>query len=115
MIPSSSLAILRALRSIFRLFARAKEHRQQVLPHSDSRRLIDAEDLGVIVLAKDYYNTVRKEMPDKSRPKTIVALLRMLEDNGFIYRRRVSVEEDKSGALIARMLRATILGLPQAV
>src|SRR5947207_5867463 len=27
----------------------AKKHRQQVLPYSDSRRLIDAEDLGVIV------------------------------------------------------------------
>jgi hypothetical protein len=32
----------------------AKKHRQQVLPYSDSRRLIDAEDLGVIISAKEY-------------------------------------------------------------
>jgi hypothetical protein len=30
--------------------------------------------------SRDYYNTVRKETPDKSKPKTIVALLRTFED-----------------------------------
>jgi len=50
----------------------------------------------VIVSARDYYNTVRKEKPDKSKPKTIVALLRMLEDNDFIYYTRVSVEESNT-------------------
>ena len=74
------------------------------MPYSDSRRLVDAEDLGVIVLAKDYYNIVRKEIPDKSKPKTIVALLRMLEDNGFIYRTRVNIEENESGITVARKL-----------
>jgi DNA-binding HxlR family transcriptional regulator len=54
--------------------------------------------------AKDYYNTVRKEIPDKAKPKTIVALLRMLEDNGFVYRTRVSVKEDEYGTSIARKL-----------
>jgi hypothetical protein len=49
------------------------------------------------VSARDYYNTVRKERPDKLKPKTIVALLRMLEDNDFIYRTRVSVEESIVG------------------
>jgi hypothetical protein len=35
------------------------------------------------MLAKDYYNIIRKEIPNKLKPKTIMALLRMLEDNGF--------------------------------
>jgi hypothetical protein len=56
----------------------AKKHRQQVLPCSDGRRLIDVEEPSVIVSAKDYYNTVRKEIPDKSKLKAIVALLRMV-------------------------------------
>jgi hypothetical protein len=82
----------------------AKKHRQQILPYSDSRRLLDAEELGVIVSVKDYYNTVRKELPDKSKPKTIVALLRMLEDNEFVYRTRVSTEEDETGKPLTRKL-----------
>jgi hypothetical protein len=75
----------------------AKKHRQLILSYSDSRRLIDAEDLGVIVLAKDYYNTVRKERPDKAKSKTIIVLLRMLEDNEFVYRTRVSIKESATG------------------
>jgi hypothetical protein len=54
------------------------------------------------VSARDYYNTVRKERPDKLKSKIIVALLRMLEDNEFVYRTRVSV--DKSEAGITRKL-----------
>jgi hypothetical protein len=82
---------LKSLDEFLEAFRQAKKHRQVILPYSDSRRLIDAEDLGIIVSARDYYNTVRKEKPDKSKPKTIVALLRMLKDNKFIYRIRVRV------------------------
>jgi ABC-type phosphate transport system auxiliary subunit len=45
--------------------------------------------------SRDYYNTVRKEIPDKSKPKTIVALLRTLEDQKFVYQTRFEVEIDK--------------------
>jgi hypothetical protein len=58
----------------------------------------------VIVLAKNYYNTVRKEISDKAKPKTIVALLRILEDNEFVYRTRVSVKENKYKISVARKL-----------
>jgi hypothetical protein len=84
--------------------SQAKKHRQQVLPYSDSRRLIDAEDLDVIVSAKDYYNTVRKEISNKSKLQTIIALLRMFKDNGFIYRARVSVEDNETDNTVARTL-----------
>ena len=71
----------------------AKKHREVSLSYSDSRRLLEAEGFSVIVSSRDYYNTVRKERPDKSNSKTIVALLKMLEDNEFVYRTRVYIEE----------------------
>jgi hypothetical protein len=60
-------------------------YRSQVLPYSVSRRLIDAENLGVILSPRDYYNSVRKDLPDKAKSQIIVALLWMLEDQYFIY------------------------------
>jgi hypothetical protein len=48
-----------------------------------------------VLSSRDYYNTVRKEMPDKSKPKSIVALLRTLEDQKFVYQTRFEVEVDK--------------------
>jgi hypothetical protein len=47
--------------------------------------------------ARDYYNTIRKERPDKLKSKTIVALLRILKDNKFIYRTRVNIDKDVAG------------------
>jgi MULE transposase domain len=83
----------------------AKKHREQVLPYSVSRRLIDAEEFGVMLSSRDYYNTVRKEMPDKAKPKTIIALLRVLEDQQFVYQTRFEVEVDKiTGKTVARKL-----------
>jgi hypothetical protein len=70
----------------------SKKHRKQVLPYSDSRRLIDAEDLGLVLSSKQYYNLIRKETPDKLKPYTVEALLLSLYDQGFIYRTRVSEE-----------------------
>ena len=65
------------------------------MPYSASRRFINAEELGVVLSAKGYYNSVRKEIPDKSKPKTIIALLRMLEDQQFVYQTRFKVEVDE--------------------
>ena len=81
-----------------------KKHREQILSYSDSRRLIDAEDLGLILSKKQYYNLIRKEVPDKMKPYIIGALLLSLDDSGFVYRTRVSVEENKIGKIIIRKL-----------
>jgi hypothetical protein len=86
--PFQFSAHLKSSKEYVEDLCQSKKHREQVLPYSDSRRLIDAEDLGVIVSARDYYNTVRKERPDKLKPKTIVALLRTLKDSEFVYRTR---------------------------
>ena len=75
-----------------------------MLPYSVSRRLIDAEDLGVVLSARDYYNSVHKLMPDKSKPQTIVALLKILEDNTFVFTTRFKTKRDKAGKLISRKL-----------
>jgi hypothetical protein len=47
--------------------------------------------------ARDYYNTVRKERLNKLKLKIIVALLRILTDNEFIYRTRVNIKEGIAG------------------
>src|SRR5438045_9775078 len=52
----------------------AKKHREKVLPYSNSRRLIDAEDLGLVLSSKQYYNLIRKEISDKLTPYIIDAL-----------------------------------------
>ena len=102
--PFSFPAHLKASEEFKEALHQAKKHRQQVLSYSDSRRLIDAEDFGVVVSSRDYYNSVRKEVPDKLKPRTIDALLVMLEENSFIFRTRVSVEEDEQGVPISRKL-----------
>ena len=45
--------------------------------------------------SRNYYNIVRKEIPDKSKPKIIIALLYMLEDQKFVYQMYFEVEVDK--------------------
>jgi hypothetical protein len=77
------LGHLKSSKEYLKAIGQAKKHRQQVLSYFDSRRLIDAEDLSVIISAKDYYNTVRKEIPNKSKPQTIMALSRILKDNNL--------------------------------
>jgi hypothetical protein len=51
------------------------------------------------MLARNYYNTVRKEKLDKLKSKTIVALLRMLKDNKFIYHTRVSIDKNAADTI----------------
>jgi hypothetical protein len=82
----------------------AKKHRQQVLSYSESRRLIDAEEFGLVLSSRAYYNSIRKEIPDKNKPHTIEALLLSLHHEGFIYHTRVSEEENEGGKVIARKL-----------
>ena len=57
-----------------------KKHREQVLSYSNSRRLIDAEDLGLVLSSKQYYNLIRKEIPDKLKLYIIKIFLLSLYD-----------------------------------
>jgi hypothetical protein len=70
-----------------------------VLSYFKSRRLINAEEFSLILLLRAYYNSIRKEMPDKNKPYIIEALLLSLHYKSFIYHIRVSEKEDKSNII----------------
>ena len=66
--------------------------------------MINAEDFGLVLLSRAYYNSIRKEKPDKNKPYIIKALLLSLYYEGFIYHTRVSEEEDESNKVVTRKL-----------
>ena len=81
-----------------------KKYCEAVFSYFNRRRLIDAEDFGVILSSRDYYNSIRKEIPDKSKLKIIKALLIILKENSFVYYTRVKIKVDKDDELINKKL-----------
>jgi MULE transposase domain len=81
-----------------------KTHRQKIIPYSASRRVLEDEEYGLMITAKEYYNQVRKQLADKRKPKTIEGILVALQEAGFVYRSRVDIEEDGSGTIISKTL-----------
>jgi hypothetical protein len=47
---------------------------------------------------------IRKEIFNKSKLKTIVTLLKTLENNEFVYRTRVNIKDNKTNNTITRTL-----------
>jgi hypothetical protein len=58
----------------------------------------------VVLLSRDYYNSVRKQLPNKAKLEIIVALLRILKDNEFVYITRFKVKKDLTGKSVSRKL-----------
>ena len=81
-----------------------KIHREKIIPYSTSRRVLEDEEYGLIITAKEYYNQVRKQPANKNKPKTIEGMLVALQEAGFVYRSRVDIEEDGSGTMISKTL-----------
>lgn len=79
------------------LIRTARKHHKAVIPYSESRRVLKTEEFGITISAHEYYNSVRKMIPDKEQPQTINGLLIALQEEGFVYRTRVKVEEDDTG------------------
>jgi hypothetical protein len=79
--PFTFFGHLKSFDEFQKALRQVKKHREDILSYSISRRLINAEDLDIVLFLKDYYNTVRKEKPNKSKSKTIIALLRILKNN----------------------------------
>jgi Fe2+ or Zn2+ uptake regulation protein len=76
----------------------AIKHRIAVILYSDSRRVLEAKKYRIIISTREYYNTMRKIIPNSVMPKTVNRLLVTLEEEGFIYRIRVKEklnEKDK--------------------
>lgn len=59
---------------------------------------------GITISAREDYNSVRKMVADKNQSKTIDGLLVALQEEGFVYRVRVDVEEDDDGKPISRKM-----------
>jgi hypothetical protein len=86
------------------LISTARKHREAVIPYSESRRVLESEDFGITISAREYYNSVRKMVPDKDQPQTINGLLIALQEEGFVYRTRVKIEENDVGKPIDRKM-----------
>src|SRR5947207_8225777 len=57
------------------LIRMARKHREAVIPYSESRRVLESKEFGITISACEYYNSVRKMIPDKEQPRTIDGLL----------------------------------------
>ena len=66
--------------------------------------MLEQEDYGMTLPAKDYYNLVRTPLRQVEDTYTANALLLVLEDNGFIFRCRVELEEDLDGKVMTKKL-----------
>jgi MULE transposase domain len=86
------------------LVALASKHRESVIPYSQSRRILDSEDLDVFLSAKKYYNLIRNQPADKGDLESIQGLLKALNDAKFIHHQRISTEYNAEGKLTGQRL-----------
>jgi hypothetical protein len=86
------------------LTAAGKQFRTAIVPYSTTRRVLEQEEYGMTLSAKEYYNLVRTPLNRVEPLHTANALLVVLEDHGFIFRCRVELEEDIEGRVIGRKL-----------
>jgi hypothetical protein len=49
----------------------ASKHRESVIPYSQSRQILNSEDLNVFLSAKKYYNLVQNQPMDKGDSESI--------------------------------------------
>ena len=82
----------------------ARKHRIAVISYSASRRVLEAEELGLVLTSREYYNSLRKLIPDKAKPETIDALLVELHEAGFVYRTRVQEDVDDEDNMVERKM-----------
>ena len=76
--PLSILAYLRSLDEYQVVKDTVRKYRIVIILYFKSRRVLKAEEFGFVISVKDYYNIVRKMVPDKDKPKIIDGLLIIL-------------------------------------
>ena len=86
------------------LVVAAIKHRINIIPYSQSRRILDSDDLGLFLSAKKYYNLVRNLPADKEDLETIQGLLKALDDAEFVHYQRVESEFDSEGRMTKKRL-----------
>jgi hypothetical protein len=82
--------------------AQARAHRTAVIPYSVSRRVLESSDYGVILTAREYYNSVRHQAASKSDDKTIIGLIEALRNQDCVYEVRAKDVLDDSGGITSR-------------
>jgi len=48
------------------LIRTARKHRIAVILYSESGRVLEAEELGIMLTSREYYNSLRKLVPEKA-------------------------------------------------
>jgi hypothetical protein len=61
------------------------KYRIAIISYSDSRRILEVKKYKIIISAREYYNAVRKIIPNNIISKTVNKLLVIFEEKGFIY------------------------------
>ena len=88
------------------LKTQARAHRVSIIPYSVSRRVLEcADEFGLRLTSREYYNIVRIKPVDGTDEKSIEGLLVAIQEAGFIYEPRIEDEIDiKSNTIISRKL-----------
>ena len=76
--PLSIPAYLHSLKEYQTAKRIARKHRIAIILYSKSRRVLEAEEFGLAILVRDYYNSIRKIIPNKNKPEIINDLLIVL-------------------------------------
>src|SRR5947207_13787069 len=86
------------------LIRTTRKHRIAVILYSESRRVLKAEELGLVLTTREYYNSLRKSVPNIAQLETIDALLIELYKAGFVYKTRIRVKEDGEGNIVKKQI-----------
>src|SRR5271154_2082035 len=79
-----------------------KTHREMIILYSISRRVLEDEKYRFIIIAKEYYNQVRKQPTDKNKLKIIKEIIITLQEISFIYRIKVNIKENNFRTIISK-------------
>jgi hypothetical protein len=70
----------------------SRQHRNKIIPYSVSRRILEDEEFGLTITAKEYYNTLRNLRPNHEKNKNMEATLVALDEASFVYTVRYEID-----------------------
>lgn len=76
--PLSYLAHIQSLPEYKTQAAAARTWRTKVIPYSTTRRVLEDDEFGMLLRARDYYNAVRSQPVNKKEDRSIVGLVAAL-------------------------------------
>jgi hypothetical protein len=79
-----------------------RKHCEAMIPYSESRRVLQSAEFGITISARGYYNSARKMILDQGQLKMIDGLLVALQEEEFVCRARMKIEEDDAGEIVER-------------